>query len=84
VSLVVQEIIVALLVVSCALFAIWRLATVRLKLRMLDALGKMPLVGGSAWLQQLTLRTRARETAACGGCSQAGRLAGAREIRKNL
>jgi hypothetical protein len=69
-SLVLQEVIVAVLVLACALFAAWRLATVRVRLRALDALAAWPLVGASGWLKNLTVRTRARETAACGGCSQ--------------
>jgi hypothetical protein len=69
-NLVLQEIIVAFAVAGCALFATWRLATVRLKLRMLETLSRLPLVGASGWLKGLLVRTRARETAACGGCSQ--------------
>jgi hypothetical protein len=69
-SVVLQNIVVGLLVVGCALFSTWRLATVRARLRMLEALGSTPL-GRSRWLARLRERTLARSTAACGGCSQA-------------
>jgi hypothetical protein len=66
-----QEIAVGLLVGGCALFSAWRLATVAVRLRMLDALAALPALGSAAWLARLRERTLARSTAGCGGCSQA-------------
>jgi len=70
-SLLLQDILVALLVVSCALYSSWRLASVALRLKMLAALARLPWLGGSAWLERLRQRTLARQLAACGGCARA-------------
>jgi len=71
-SSVLQQVLVGLLVGGCALFSAWRLATVRARLRMLEALQRLAPFGATAWMERLRQRTLARSTAACGGCSQAG------------
>jgi hypothetical protein len=71
-SSLLQEILVGLLVAGCALFSAWRLATVRARLRMLEALQRLRPFGAAAWVERLRQRTLKRSTAACGGCSQAG------------
>lgn len=71
-SLALQQLLVALLVVTCALYSAWRLATVRVRLRWLELLAGLPGLARTRWLGQLQARTRAQSTAACGGCSQAG------------
>ncbi len=63
-SQLLQQLAVALLVAGCALFAAWRLASLRLRLAMLGALARVPGVGGTAWLA----RWRARLAASSGGC----------------
>ena len=68
-----QDIVVGVLVAGCALFSAWRLASVRLRLRTLDALGALPLLARARWLSQLRERTRARLGGSCGGCAQAVR-----------
>jgi len=78
-SLLLQQLLVAALVVVAALFSAWRLASVRLRLRALAALEKLPVVRalpGLAWLRE---RTLARQLSACGGCAQgAGQAAKSR------
>jgi hypothetical protein len=69
-TLLLQEILVGVLVVGCALFSTWRLASVRLRLRTLDALSALPAVGHAAWLARLRERTLAQLTGVCGGCAQ--------------
>jgi len=71
-SVLVQQALVAVLVAGCALYAAWRLATVRVRLRGLEVLAALPGLGRARWLAQLRARTLAQSTAACGGCSQAG------------
>jgi len=71
-SLLLQQLLVAVLVLACALFSAWRLLSVRLRLRALDALQKLPLLRALPWLSRLRARTLARQLSACGGCSQAG------------
>jgi hypothetical protein len=72
-SLRVQEILVALLVVGCALYSFWRLATVNVRLRVLGRLEALP--GARTALAPLKARTLAQMTSACGGCSPAGHAA---------
>ena len=68
-NLVLQEIVAGLLVGACALFSLWRLATVRARLRMLEAVRSLPLLKRAAWLAHLRERTLAHSSAACGGCN---------------
>ena len=71
-SLLLQELLVAVLVVGCALFATWRLATVRLRLRMLEMLCTWPGLRGASWLGRLREHARGQQLRACGGCGSAG------------
>jgi hypothetical protein len=71
-NLLLQQLLVAVLVVACALFSAWRLLSVRLRLHTLDALEKLPLVRALPWLSRLRARMLARQLGACGGCSQGG------------
>jgi len=71
-NVVSQEIVVGVLVACCALFSVWRLASVRARLWMLQALHGLAPLRRVAWLTRLRERTLARSTAACGGCSQPG------------
>jgi hypothetical protein len=66
-----QQLLVGVLVLACALFSAWRLMTVRLRLRALALLGTLPALGRAAWLVRLRGRTLAQQLSACGGCSQA-------------
>ena len=68
-SLLLQQLVVGVLVAVCALFAAWRLASVSLRLRALDALAALPGMRRMPWLAALRQRTFARHTAACGGCA---------------
>jgi len=77
-SLLLQQLLVAVLVAACALFSAWRLLSVRLRLRALDALEQLPLLRALPWLARLRARTLARQLCACGGCSQAGHPAKSR------
>lgn len=70
-SLLLQQLLVGVLVVACALYSVWRLATVSVRLRMLAKLEALP--GGHRWLAPLKARMLAQLTSACGGCSQAGK-----------
>jgi hypothetical protein len=68
-SALLQQVVAGVLVIACALFAAWRLSTVRLRLRALEALGAWPGLGRAPWLVRLRERTLARQSQACGGCS---------------
>ena len=75
-SLLLQQLLVGTLVIACALFAAWRLSSVRLRLRALDALGAWPVVGGASWLATLRGHTLEGLGGACGGCAQGTAPAG--------
>src|SRR5215469_3913965 len=66
-SALLQQFVVGVLVIACALFAAWRLSTARLRLRALDALGLLPMVRSASWLAALRRRTLAGLGGACGG-----------------
>ena len=68
-SALLQEILVGVLVAGCALFAAWRLATVRVRLRALEALSALPALHAARWLVRLRERTEAQQLRACGGCA---------------
>ena len=70
-SLLLQQLLVTVLVVASALFCAWRLASVRLRLRGLAALEKLPVLRALPGLARLRERTLAQQLSACGGCSQA-------------
>jgi len=71
-SLLLQELLVAVLVVACTLFSAWRLSSLRLRLRALAALEKLPVGRALPGLARLRERTLARQQlSACGGCGQA-------------
>ena len=70
-SLLLQQIVVAVLVLVSAIFSAWRLTSVGTRLRMLERLDALPGVRALPWLARLRERTNARQLSACGGCSQA-------------
>jgi len=70
-SLLLQQLLVAVLVVASALFSAWRLASVRLRLRALTALERLPVLRALPGLARLRERALARQLSACGGCAQA-------------
>ena len=65
-----QQVLVGVLVVACALYSAWRLASVGLRLRALAALNTLPGAQRVPWLAALRARTLARQLGACGGCAQ--------------
>ncbi|MBS0365181.1 MAG: hypothetical protein JSR67_05065 [Proteobacteria bacterium] len=70
-NLLVQQVLVTLLVLVCVLLAAWRLASVRLRLKLLDALERIAPLPLAGWRARLRQRALAQLTAACGGCSRA-------------
>jgi hypothetical protein len=72
VSLALQVVLVALIVVSCAVFAAWRLASIGLRLRVLEALSAAPAALTTPWLARLKRRTLERAAGSCAGCASGG------------
>jgi hypothetical protein len=71
-SLVLQGILAGVAVAACALFSAWRLATLKLRLRVIDALGSLPPVLTTPWLAALRARTLAQLAGGCAGCAAGG------------
>ena len=69
-SVVLQQVLVAVLVAACALFSAWRLLSARLRLRCLDALAALPGAHTARWLTAARRRALSRLGAGCGGCAQ--------------
>ncbi len=71
-SLLVQSVVVGVLVAACAIYSVWRLATLRLRLRVIGALGSLPPVLTTPWLAALKRRTLAQLAGGCAGCAAGG------------
>jgi hypothetical protein len=69
-SLLLQELLVAVLVAGCALFSAWRLASARVRLAALEALGALPGLRSVSWLAALRLRTQQDLGGGCAGCAK--------------
>jgi hypothetical protein len=67
-SLLLQGIVVGVLVAGCALFSAWRLMSLALRLRILEALGRLPGAMTTPWLAPLKSRTLAQLGSGCAGC----------------
>jgi hypothetical protein len=68
-SVPLQQLLVGVLVLACALYSAWRLSSVRVRLRTLQVLGDWPGLRGASWLMRLRERTLAQQLNACGGCA---------------
>jgi hypothetical protein len=77
-SLLLQQLLVAVLVIACALFSAWRLSSLRLRLRVLEIVSAAPGLRGASWLARLRELTLARQLRACGGCGGAATPTGTR------
>jgi len=68
-NLVLQVAVVAALVAGCALYSAWRLLSLSLRLRLLEALAGLPRPLTSPWLGKLRARTLAQLQSGCAGCA---------------
>jgi len=71
-SLLLQSVLVGLAVAACAVYSAWRLASVRLRLRVIDALGSLPRPLTTPWLAALKRRALAQLAGGCAGCAAGG------------
>jgi len=67
--MMVQTLVVALLVIASAVFAAWRLAPLRTKLRLLDALKPSASNPAGRWLLNLRKGVAAQLAHGCSACS---------------
>ena len=73
-SLALQGVLVGLAVATCAIYSAWRLATLRLRMRIIDGLGTLPPILTAPWLAALRQRTLAQLAGGCAGCTAGGGL----------
>jgi hypothetical protein len=81
VSLLLQQLLVGVAVLAGALFAFWRLAPHRTRLRILARLAAVPGLRGSRLVTRLRQRTLAQQAGACGACAQGATPAAAARNR---
>jgi hypothetical protein len=68
---VLESLLVALIVFGCAIFSIWRLLSVRLRLKTLEALSVLPASAGGGLVAALRRRTLEKLSGGCGACARA-------------
>lgn len=61
----------ALIVSACALFSLWRLISVRLRLKTLDALSRLPVMAGGYLAMTLRRKLLGRVSGGCASCHEA-------------
>jgi hypothetical protein len=66
-----ESIFVTLIVAGCAVFSIWRLISVRMRLKVLQMLATLPRYAGGDLVADLRRKTIARLSGGCGTCSRA-------------
>ena len=71
-SLLLQSVLVGVVVAACVLYSAWRLASLRMRLRVIDALGSLPPVLTTPWLAALKRRALAQLAGGCAGCAAGG------------
>jgi hypothetical protein len=79
VSGVLQGLIVAGLVTTCLLYSTWRLLSARLRMRIMDALARVPGVGTAHWFAALRAHAVGKLAAGCGACAPAATSAASRK-----
>jgi hypothetical protein len=66
----VESLVVGLIVLSCTIFSAWRLMSVRLRLKTLEALSVLPPLAGGSLVAMLRRKTLAKLSGGCGACAQ--------------
>jgi cytochrome c553 len=66
-----ESLLVGLIVFGCTLFSVWRLMSVRLRLKTLEALSVLPAAAGGHLVARLRRKTLAKLSGGCGACHQA-------------
>jgi hypothetical protein len=66
-----ESLLVGLIVFGCTIFSAWRLMSVRLRLKALEALSVLPAGAGGNLVAMLRRKTLAKLSGGCGACHQA-------------
>ena len=78
-NVLLQGLLVAVVVMLCACYSIWRLLPARLRLRLIDRSAHLPLIGASAWLTAWRTRALSRLGGGCGSCAPGATSAASRK-----
>jgi hypothetical protein len=76
---VLQGLIVAAVVVLCALYSTWRLLSARVRLRVMDALARVPGIGTAGWFAALRAHAVTKLAPGCGSCAPGATSAASRK-----
>ena len=68
-----ESLLVGLIVTVCAIFSVWRLMSIRLRLKTLEVLSALPASAGGAFAAKLRQKTLANLSGGCGACQHATR-----------
>ena len=71
-SVLLQGVVVGIVVGACALYSAWRLASLKLRLRVIEGLGALAPALTAPWLAALRSRTLAQLAGGCAGCAAGG------------
>jgi hypothetical protein len=66
-----ESLVVGLIVIVCATFSGWRLMSIRLRLKTLEALSALPAGPGGDFVAKLRRRTLAKLSGGCAACQGA-------------
>ena len=67
----VESLVAGLIVAVCAIFSTWRLMSVRLRLKTLEALSALPAAAGGTFVAKLRRKTLEKLSGGCGACRSA-------------
>ncbi len=76
---VLQGLIVTVVVLLCALYSAWRLFPARLRVRVMDALARVPGLGTAPWFEALRAHAIAKLAAGCAACAPTATSAASRK-----
>ena len=66
-----ESLLVGLIVFGCTIFTVWRLMSVRLRLKTLEVLSELPAGAGGNFVALLRRKTLAKLSGGCGACHHA-------------
>jgi hypothetical protein len=66
-----ESLLVGLIVLGCTIFSVWRLMSVRLRLKALEALSVLPAAAGGNLVAMLRRKMLGKMSSGCGSCLNA-------------
>ena len=66
-----ESLLAGLIVTVCAIFSTWRLMSIRLRLKTLEALSALPEAAGGTFVAKLRQQTLGNLSGGCGACKNA-------------